>query len=309
MADIEQSGRAEQANRFVSLSKVLDFEYSTFAYEAELARTVGRPGAQELLIADVQQRTDYLIDFLDFDYVLFKSNDKSNMERRQNHLATRQLWASGDAMLQGRFAPLATWQLNNEQAQAELFKRQGLPLALVEPDGLRPMLKRILELTRFSQQAQQMLAQIGFEEPPKPEPISLAQLWQDAAHFDPEPAIAPAEALTITVVPDFLVVSPEPTAAPQLPDQVQDIGALLDDLAVSAPDDPLAQMRLRRLRLARGRIARSGRRTFPARHRPGTRRPGWPTACGPTASATPARSPRRCNWSSKGWRSCPTAHR
>ena len=245
MADIESSGQVEQANRFISLSKVLDFEYSTFAYETELARTQGRPGAQTLQVADVQQRTDYLIDFLDFDYVLFKSNDKSNMERRQNHIATRQLWASGDEMLRGRFKSLALWKLN-DGSYAELFKRQGPPLELLEPDELRPILKRILELTPYSQQAQQMLAQIGFEEPLKPEPISLDQLWQAAARPDPEKSIAPSEPFTPSVVlPDILLALPEVTPLPpSLPDQVRDVGALLDSLAAAAPDDPLAEVRL-----------------------------------------------------------------
>ena len=253
IADVELNGQADQVNRFVSLSKVLDFEYSTFAYETELARTQDRPGAQTLLVADVQQRTDYLIDFLDFDYVLYKSNDKSNMERRQNHIATRQLWASGDEMLRQRFNSLATWKLN-DGSYAELLKREGPPLALLEPDELRPILKRILELTPFSQQAQQMLAQIGFEEAPKPEPISLAQLWQAAAHRDPDPAIAPREPLTTTVIPDFLLTLPEPTPLPQVPDQVRDVGALLDSLAVAAPDDPLTQVRLGAFALQEGAL-------------------------------------------------------
>ncbi|MEZ4771391.1 MAG: glycosyltransferase family 39 protein [Caldilineales bacterium] len=141
ISDIEQSGQSDQPHRFVSLSKVLDFEYSTFAYETELSRSQGRPGAQNLQVADVQARTDYLLDFLDFDYVLFKSNDKTNMARRQNHVATRELWASGEEMFRQRFTTLATWQLS-DGSYAELAVRNGPPLAMLDPETLRPILRR-----------------------------------------------------------------------------------------------------------------------------------------------------------------------
>ena len=247
-SDIEQTGQTGQPQRFVSLSKVLDFEYSTFAYETELARTQGRPGAQTLQVADVQARTDYLLDFLDFDYVLFKSNDKSNMARRQNHVATRELWASGEEMLRQRFTPLATWLLNDGSI-AELAKRSGPPLAELPPEALRPILRRVVELTPLGQQAQQMLAQLGPEPPPPPEPISLDDLWRAAAQADPiaddsgdsvRPLINPA----VAAMPDLLRATLAPTPVAPLPDQVQDVGALLAELAKAAPDDPLAQVRL-----------------------------------------------------------------
>ena len=247
-SDIEQSGRTGQPQRFVSLSKVLDFEYSTFAYETELARTQGRPGAQSLQVADVQARTDYLLDFMDFDYVLFKSNDKSNMARRQNHVATRALWASGEEMLRQRFTPLAAWQLS-DGSRAELARRNGPPLAELPPAALRPILRRVLELTPLGQQAPQMLAQLGPEPPPPPAPISLDDLWQAAAQSNPraDDAGAPPRPLpdpVASAMPDLLRATPVPTPVAALPDQVQDVGALLAELAQAAPDDPLAQVRL-----------------------------------------------------------------
>jgi tetratricopeptide (TPR) repeat protein len=197
--DIERSGQAHQVNRFVSLSKLLDFEYSTFAYEAELARMQGQPGAANLMVGDVPQRDSYLTDFLDFDYVLVKSNDKSTLAGRQNHRAVRELWTGGDAVLRQRFTPLQRWELQ-DGTEAELFKRSGPPLALLSPQELRPILQHVLELTPQNGHAQGLLALLD-----APVPAwqwrSASQLWRGIVRDDPNNAAAwqkLADALLVT---------------------------------------------------------------------------------------------------------------
>ena len=197
--DIERSGQAHQVNRFVSLSKLLDFEYSTFAYEAELARMQGQGGAINLMVGDVPPRDSYLTDFLDFEYVLVKSNDKSTLAGRQNHRAVRELWTGGDAVLRQRFTPLQRWELQ-DGSEAELFKRNGPPLALLSPQELRPILQHVLELTPQNVYAQGLLALLD-----APVPAwqwrSASQLWRGVVRDDPNNAAAwqkLADALLVT---------------------------------------------------------------------------------------------------------------
>jgi len=197
--DIERSGQAHQVSRFVSLSKLLDFEYSTFAYEADLARMQGQPGAANLMVGDVPQWDSYLTDFLDFDYVLVKSNDRSTLAGRQNHRAVRELWTGGDAVLRQRFTSLQRWELQ-DGSEAELFKRNGPPLALLSPQELQPILQHVLELTPQNGHAQRQLALLD-----APVPAwqwrDASQLWRDVVRDDPNNAAAwqkLADALLVT---------------------------------------------------------------------------------------------------------------
>ncbi len=189
IADIEASGQANQVNQFVSLSKLLDFEYSTFAYEAELARMQGQPGAINLAVGDVPQRNSYLTDFLDFNYVLVKSNDSSSLANRQNHRITRDLWNSGDAVLRQRFTPLQRWQLQ-DGSSAELYKRDGPPLALLSPQELQPILQHVLELTPQNEHAQRLLAQLDTTTDPAQQAGAAVQLWRGVVRADPNNAAA-----------------------------------------------------------------------------------------------------------------------
>jgi tetratricopeptide (TPR) repeat protein len=156
VADIEASGQAEQVNRLVSLSKLLDFEYSTFAYEAALAQVQGRPGAANLITADITERDSYLSDFFDFDYVLVKSNDNSTLANRKNHRAMRDLWNAGDAELRQRFTFLRRWSLA-DGSTADLYKRNGPPLVDLSSQELQPILQYVLRQTPENSLAQQLL--------------------------------------------------------------------------------------------------------------------------------------------------------
>ncbi|MEZ4771392.1 MAG: tetratricopeptide repeat protein [Caldilineales bacterium] len=94
-----------------------------------------------------------------------------------------------------------------------------------------------------------MLAQLGPEPPPPPDPIALDELWRAAAQPGPESdnGVAPAQppgAARAAGVADPLLVVPEPAPPAPLPDQVEDVGALLAGLAEAAPEDSLAQARL-----------------------------------------------------------------
>jgi|GEM_PF-2656071 len=186
--DIQRSGQADQVNRFVSLSKLLDFEYSTFAYEAELARMQGQPGAANLTVGDVSQGDSYLTDFLDTDYVLVKSNDRSTLAGRLNHRVVRDLWTAGDAALRQRFTSVQRWELQ-DGSEAELFKRTSPPLALLSPQELRPILQHVLELTPQNGYAQRLLALLD-----NPVPAwqwrDASQLWRDVVRDDPNTTAA-----------------------------------------------------------------------------------------------------------------------
>ncbi|MBE2235195.1 MAG: glycosyltransferase family 39 protein [Anaerolinea sp.] len=213
IADIEASGQADQVNRFVSLSKLLDFEYSTFAYEAELARVQGRPGAINLEVGDVPQRDSYLTDFLDFDYVLVKSDDRSTLANRQNHRATRDLWNRGDGLLRERFTPLLRWELQ-DGSTAELFKRAGPPLAQLSPQELRPILRRVLELSPENGYAQRLLALLDSANPAWQTNAAI-QHWRGVLRARPDDATAWQQLV------DLLLIADPPAALTELQQALQ----------------------------------------------------------------------------------------
>jgi tetratricopeptide (TPR) repeat protein len=251
MADVEASGEAAQTNRFVSLSKLLDFEYSTFAYEAELARIQGRPGAANLVVGDVPERDSYLTDFLDFDYILVKSDDRSTLANRQNHRAVRDLWNRGDAVLRQRFTPLLRWDLQDGSV-AELYKRTSLPLAELSPEELRPVLQYVLEQTPQNTYAQRLLA-LQDSADPAWQASAAVQLWRGELRVDPDNATAWRKLVDALLTLDAQAALAEVQQAlagapPGGPDDAA--GNLMARLrqAVRLPDDLLPATRLLLLR-------------------------------------------------------------
>ncbi len=251
MADVEASGQAAQTNRFVSLSKLLDFEYSTFAYEAELARMQGRPGAANLVVGDVPERDSYLTDFLDFDYILVKSDDRSTLANRQNHRAVRDLWNRGDPALRQRFTPLLRWDLQDGSV-AELYKRTSLPLAELSPQELRPVLQYVLEQTPQNTYAQRLLA-LQDSANPAWQANAAVQLWRGVLRVDPDSATAWQKLVDALLALDAQAALAEVQqslagAPPGGPDDAT--GNLMARLrqAVRLPDDLLPATRLMLLR-------------------------------------------------------------
>ena len=143
-ADIEQTGQANKPNRLTLLTKIPDFEFSTFAYEADLARRLGRPGAKNIDVEDVGSGDDYLADFLDTDYALVKDGYIGFHTYRPNLPLVRDAWTSGDEVLRQRFSVLGTYSLQ-DGTTAELIKRTGPPLAELPADQLGPLVRYLME--------------------------------------------------------------------------------------------------------------------------------------------------------------------
>ena len=151
-ADVEQAGQPNKPNRLTLLTKIPDFEFSTFAYEADLARRLGRPGAKNFDVEDVVSGDDYLADFLDTDYALVKDGYIGFYTYRPNLPLIRDAWTSGDKVLRQRFSVLESYSLQ-DGTTAELIKRTGSPLAELPADQLEPLVRYILEKTPQSKQA------------------------------------------------------------------------------------------------------------------------------------------------------------
>lgn len=180
-SDIEQDGRTDEFSRLVPLSKILDFEFSTFSYEIELARRLGHAGARQVKVDDVSLQPDYLADFFDSEYVLFKSN---NTGVRPNMTDIRDAWLAGDQALHDRFRVLKRWQLL-DGSYAELLKRNGPPLAALSPPELQPIVRYLLAKTPDSRKAQRLQAQLAFGER-TPQQLSAAiDLWQEEVRLRP----------------------------------------------------------------------------------------------------------------------------
>lgn len=153
--DLTQTDRSDQPARLTLLTKIPDFGYPTFAYEAELARRLQPKAAQALVVEDVANGDDYLADFLDSDYALVKTGDIGVFTYRPNTPAVRDAWINGDETLQQRFMVLRRWHLQ-DGTTAELIKRQGAPLAELSPEELQPLVGLLLERTPNSQKAMRL---------------------------------------------------------------------------------------------------------------------------------------------------------
>ena len=188
-ADVEQAGQPNKANRLTLLTKIPDFEFSTFAYEADLAHRLGRPGAQNFDVEDVASGDDYLADFLDTDYALVKDGYIGFYSYRPNLPLVRDAWTSGDEVLRQRFSVLESYSLQ-DGTTAELIKRTGSPLAELPADQLEPLVRTILEKTPQSKQAlrlQQILLAASGQAPSAEEDQAAA----------PQPANSTDEATAI----------------------------------------------------------------------------------------------------------------
>ena len=151
-ADLAQTDRSDQPVRFTLLSKIPDFGYPSFAYEAERARRLQPDAAQALLVEDVANGDDFLADFLDTDYALVKTDDNGVSTNRLNTPIVHDMWTTGDEALHRRFTVLRRWHLL-DGSTAELIKRQGAPLAELSPEELQPLVGLLLERTPSSQKA------------------------------------------------------------------------------------------------------------------------------------------------------------
>lgn len=157
-SDVAHGNSAAQAEpsdrpiRFTLLTKIVDFSYPTFAYEAELARRLRRGETPTLSVQDASNEDDYLAEFLDTDYALVKTGDIGDTAYRPNTSVIRDAWVGGDEVLQQRFSVLHRWQLR-DGTTAELLKRQGPPLAELPADELLPYVRYLLEKTPDSEMA------------------------------------------------------------------------------------------------------------------------------------------------------------
>lgn len=158
LSDIAQDDSGAQAEpsdqpiRFTLLTKIVDFSYPTFAYEAELAHRLRRGETPALSIQDVSNEDDYLADFLDTEYALVKTGDIGISTYRPNTPVIRDAWVAGDSILHQRFKVLQRWQLL-DGTTAELIKRQGPRLAELPVDQLQPYVRYLLEQTPNSEKA------------------------------------------------------------------------------------------------------------------------------------------------------------
>jgi tetratricopeptide (TPR) repeat protein len=151
-ADLAQTDRSDQPVRLTLLTKIPDFGYPTFAYEAERARRLQPEAAQALSVEDVANGEDFLADFLDTDYALVKTGEVGVTTYRPNTPVIRDAWITGDETLRQRFSVLRRWHLQ-DGTTAELIKRQGAPLAELSPEELQPLVGLLLERTPASQKA------------------------------------------------------------------------------------------------------------------------------------------------------------
>lgn len=154
-ADIAKDGRADQPSRLTLLSKIPDFEFSSFSYETDLARRLGRTGAANLVVGDVLSDDDYLADFMDSDYVLYKEGHSGFPTNRPKMPLVQEAWKRGDPAVRGRFDVIGRWQLQDGTI-AELLKRNGPLVADLPADQKGPILTYLLEQTPQSKQVQRL---------------------------------------------------------------------------------------------------------------------------------------------------------
>ncbi|HSN74721.1 MAG TPA: tetratricopeptide repeat protein, partial [Anaerolineae bacterium] len=188
-ADLAQTDRSDQPVRLTLLTKIPDFGFPTFAYEAERARRLQPDAAQALSVEDVANEDDFLADFLDTDYALVKTGDIGVSTYRPNTPVVRDAWVMGDEALRQRFAVLRRWHLQ-DGTTAELIKRQGAPLADLPPDELQPLVGLLLAQT-----------------PTSPKTLRLRQTLLAAGLF-PGPVLSAAQqALAIDDASPYLALS------------------------------------------------------------------------------------------------------
>ena len=183
-ADIEEDQRTDEFSRLTLLTKIPDFEFSTFFYETELARRSAQPAARNLAVDDVGSDDDFVVDFLDTEYALYKSGYFGVPGARRNLPAMHESWRRGDEALHSRFSVVDRWELQ-DGSYAELLKRNGPPLAGLSPQQLRPMVQYALSVTPQSKKAQRLQAQLAVK---THSPVTISQaieLWQDEVRFDP----------------------------------------------------------------------------------------------------------------------------
>ncbi|MEA3337012.1 MAG: tetratricopeptide repeat protein [Chloroflexota bacterium] len=168
--DIEAGASPEESQRLTLLFKLVDFGYSSFSYENQLARERGRPAAQSLTIGDVPGIRDFALMLMDHDYLIFNSGVGGWREEAN---LINQRWLAGDQVLKDRFASISTISLGDGNV-VEVLKRTGPPVKQLPPDEQRRILEYVLELSPESTQAQKLLARLNGE----PVPLSASTQQQ-----------------------------------------------------------------------------------------------------------------------------------